>query len=64
MQASDGAAAIPPWHELREVLVFRNLHLGDLLCAVPALQALQTGLPEARITLVGLPWVAQFVQRH
>jgi ADP-heptose:LPS heptosyltransferase len=48
----------------QSVVIFRALHLGDMLCWIPALRALRAALPEAHIALVGLPWAERFCQHY
>jgi ADP-heptose:LPS heptosyltransferase len=52
--------AEPPEH----IAVVRATQLGDLLCAVPLVRALRRHWPQARISLVGLPWARAIVERY
>jgi ADP-heptose:LPS heptosyltransferase len=47
----------------QRIIILRALQLGDLMCAVPAFRALRAAFPRAEISLVGLPWARDFVQR-
>ncbi|WP_300601243.1 glycosyltransferase family 9 protein [Niabella sp.] len=46
------------------IVIFRVLKLGDLLCTVPAFRALRQAFPKAHITLMGMPWAAAFAERY
>ncbi len=49
----------------RRVILVRALRgLGDILCTVPAFRALRIALPDAEITLAGLPEVKKLVARY
>src|SRR5690349_14126230 len=47
----------------RKVALVRASRLGDFVCATPAFRALRGALPDAEITLIGLPLVRDLVTR-
>ncbi|MGI8477466.1 MAG: glycosyltransferase family 9 protein, partial [Thermomicrobiales bacterium] len=55
----------PPWTTSppKRIAIFRALFLGDLLCAVPAIDAVKRRFPEAELTLIALPWAADLAGR-
>lgn len=50
--------------DVRRIALLQALHLGDFLCAVPAMRAVKGRYPEAEITLIGLPWVRSILDRY
>jgi ADP-heptose:LPS heptosyltransferase len=52
-----------PLTQVKKIAILRALNLGDLLCAIPAFRSIRQGLPEADVSLIGLPWAEDFVKR-
>jgi ADP-heptose:LPS heptosyltransferase len=46
---------------VRRIAVLRANALGDFLLALPAIEAIRHAYPDATLTLLGLPWHAEFL---
>ena len=49
---------IPPVLSCRNILIRSTNWIGDAVMTTPALRTIRSNFPEARITLLALPWVA------
>lgn len=47
----------------KKIIVLRASRIGDFICATPAFRALRAALPDAEITLIGLPFVRELAVR-
>lgn len=47
----------------RKVVLMRASRIGDFICATPALRSLRMALPNAEMTLIGMPFVEELVMR-
>lgn len=47
----------------RKVALMRASRIGDFICATPAFRALRMALPNAELTLIGMPFVEELVMR-
>jgi ADP-heptose:LPS heptosyltransferase len=50
--------------DVRHIVALRPNGIGDFMFALPALHALRAAYPEARLTLLGKPWHADFLQER
>lgn len=48
---------------INKIAILRALHLGDMLCMIPAVRSIKKAFPQAEITLLGLPGKEDFAER-
>jgi ADP-heptose:LPS heptosyltransferase len=53
-----------PAAEIKTIVIFRALQLGDLLCSVPAWRSLRIAYPLAEISFIGLPGMKELIERY
>ncbi|MFI7690233.1 glycosyltransferase family 9 protein [Nonomuraea sp. NPDC049655] len=62
LHAGDPMTARPGLVEgVRSIAVLRANAIGDYLVALPAIEAIKLAYPDARLTLLGTPWHAEFL---
>ncbi len=47
----------------QKIALLRASRIGDFLCAIPAIRAIRTALPDAEITMITLPMLQELAQR-
>jgi ADP-heptose:LPS heptosyltransferase len=50
------------WRDIKKIAVLRLDHLGDVLLALPFLEAMKMSLPQADIILYAAPWAEEIVR--
>jgi ADP-heptose:LPS heptosyltransferase len=50
--------------KIKRIAVVRNNHIGDLVCTLPAFEALRQGMPHAHITAIVNPISAPLLNNH
>src|SRR4051812_15515098 len=49
--------------DIKSIAIFRALQLGDILCSIPAVRAIRSAYPDAKISFIGLPSSESIIRR-